>query len=48
MYNFIVLTEIGSKTISDVEKLIPDYNFHYAFPTKKTNVEELGFTHVIH
>ena len=30
----IVLTEIGSKNISVVEKLLPDYNFHYVLPTK--------------
>ena len=31
----IVLTAIGSKNISVVEKLIPDYNFHYVLPAKK-------------
>ena len=27
-FDVIVLTEIGSKNISVVEKLLPDYNFH--------------------
>ena len=30
----IVLAEIGSKNISVVEKLLPDYNFHYVLPEK--------------
>ena len=29
-----MLTEIGSKNISVVEKLIPNYNFHYILPAK--------------
>ena len=33
-FDAIVLTEIGSKNISVVEKLIPNYNFHYIFPAK--------------
>ena len=30
----IVLTEIGAKNVSVVDKLIPDYNFHYILPAK--------------
>ena len=33
-FDAIVLTEIGSKNISVVEKLIPNYNFHYILPAK--------------
>ena len=33
-FDVIVLTEIGSKNISVVEKLLPDYNFHYILPAK--------------
>ena len=33
-FDVIVLTEIGSKNISVVEKLLPDYNFHYVLPEK--------------
>ena len=46
-FEVIVLTEIGSKNISVVEKMLPDYNFHYVLP-EKINVEELVFTLVIH
>ena len=46
-FDIIILTEIRSKNISVVEKLLPDYNFHYVLPAK-TNVEELVFTLVIH
>ena len=34
-FDAIVLTEIGSKNISPVEKLTPNYNFHYILPAKK-------------
>ena len=33
-FDVTVLTEIGSKNISVVEKLLPDYNFHYVLPAK--------------
>ena len=33
-FDVIVLTEIGAKNVSVVDKLIPDYNFHYILPTK--------------
>ena len=33
-FEVIVLTEIGTKNISVVENLIPDYNFNYVLPTK--------------
>ena len=33
-FDAIVLTEIGFKNISVVEKLIPNYNFHYILPAK--------------
>ena len=47
-FDVIILTEIGSKNISVVEKWIPDYNFHYVLQAKETTVEELVFTLVIH
>ena len=33
-FNVIVLTEIGVKNFSVVDKLIPGYNFHYILPAK--------------
>ena len=33
-FDVIVLTEIGAKNVSVVDKLIPDYNFHYTLPAK--------------
>ena len=47
-FDVTVLTEIGSKNMSVFEILISGYNFHYVLPAKKTNVEELKFTLIIH
>ena len=33
-FGVIILTKSGSKNVSVVDKLIPDYNFHYILPTK--------------